>query len=197
MSGAKIVELPFVPQAISSYTGMQCQAASDGGLFERFRGGDRDAFSELYRTHYPALFRFALHMTADRGRAAEIVQDVFVWLIHHPAAFDPRRGELAAFLNGVARKTLQRHERQQRRWAPLDPLVHASDAEDRDRALDAETVRKAIRLLPMPYREAVVLCDLESKSYEEAAGLLGCAVGTVRSRLHRGRELLARRLKVK
>jgi len=176
---------------------MQCQAASDCGLYERFRGGDREAFSELYRTHYPGLFRFALHITADRARAAEVVQDVFVWLIHHPGAFDPRRGELSAFLNGVARKILQRHERQQRRWAPLDPLVHAGEAEDPDRTLDVETLRRAIGLLPMPYREAVVLCDLESNSYEEAAALLGCAVGTIRSRLHRGRELLARKLKVK
>ena len=50
-----------------------------------------------------------------------------------------------------------------------------------------------IASLPVPYREAVVLCDLEGQTYEEAAAVQGCAVGTVRSRLHRARELLARK----
>jgi hypothetical protein len=61
-------------------------------------------------------------------------------------------------------------------------------------AIDAESLRKAIALMPLRYREVVVLCDLESRSYEEAAALLDCAVGTIRSRLHRGRELLMRKL---
>ena len=57
--------------------------------------------------------------------------------------------------------------------------------------------RKAIALLPIRYREAIVLCDLESQSYDAAAATLGCAVGTIRSRLHRGRELLARKFQPK
>jgi RNA polymerase sigma-70 factor (ECF subfamily) len=170
---------------------------SDCALFERFRDGDRDAFTALYRQHYPALFRFALHMTADPVRAGEVVQDVFVWLIRHTAAFDPHRGELSAFLVGVARNILHRYERQSRRWVPLDPAGHTGNDHDPDMALDAAGLRKAIGVLPLPYREAVVLCDLESKSYEEAAALAGCAVGTIRSRLHRGRALLARKLGVK
>jgi RNA polymerase sigma-70 factor (ECF subfamily) len=52
-----------------------------------------------------------------------------------------------------------------------------------------------LRQLPEPYRDAVVLCDLEERSYEDAARLMGCAVGTVRSRLHRARALLAARLR--
>jgi len=65
-----------------------------------------------------------------------------------------------------------------------------------DEALDAAALRRAIARLPLRYREAVVLCDLESSSYEEAAAALACAVGTVKSRVHRGRELLARKLGV-
>jgi len=52
----------------------------------------------------------------------------------------------------------------------------------------------AVRELPAGYRDAVVLCDLEERSYEEAARLMGCAVGTVRSRLHRARALLTAKL---
>jgi RNA polymerase sigma-70 factor (ECF subfamily) len=169
---------------------------SDCALFERFRAGDRDAFTALYRAQQPVLYRFAFHMTADPVRAGELVQDVFVWLIHHPSAFDPRRGELGAFLVGVARNILHRYERQSRRWLPLESDDRASDAHDPSRAVEAADLRRAIGSLPVAYREAVVLCDLESKSYEEAAGLAGCAVGTIRSRLHRGRDLLARKLGV-
>src|SRR5216684_1661301 len=92
----------------------------DRQLIAQFRQGDRDAFTALYRTHHPAVFRYALHMTGDRNRAGEITQDVFVWLIHHPGEFDPERGGLAAFLGGVARNMLRRRQRDERRWLPFD-----------------------------------------------------------------------------
>ena len=57
-----------------------------------------------------------------------------------------------------------------------------------------ESVRRAVLALPADYREAVVLCDLHEMSYAEAAQVLGCAIGTVRSRLHRGRALLTEKL---
>ena len=66
----------------------------DRDLLKRFRAGDRDAFTQLYRENQRAVFRFALLMTGDEPRAAEATQDVFVWLIHHPEKFDPERGEL-------------------------------------------------------------------------------------------------------
>jgi RNA polymerase sigma-70 factor (ECF subfamily) len=173
----------------------------DGHLMERFKAGDRDAFTDLYRAHHPAIFRFAFHMTADAVKAAEITQDVFVWLIHHAAGFDPDRGSLPAFLMGVARKLLQRHHRSERLWVQFEDgatsgLAHDARA-DLAYAIDAESLRKAIALLPIRYREAIVLCDLENKSYEEAAADLGCALGTIRSRLHRGRQLLTRKFQPK
>jgi RNA polymerase sigma-70 factor (ECF subfamily) len=56
-------------------------------------------------------------------------------------------------------------------------------------------VREAVLTLPIRYREVLVLCELEEKSYQEAASILGCAAGTVRSRLHRARELLVQKLR--
>jgi RNA polymerase sigma-70 factor (ECF subfamily) len=168
----------------------------DRDLVERFRGGDREAFAELYRTHFPSVFRFALYMTGDRVRAGEVVQDVFVWLVHHPGEFDPERGDLGAFLGGVARKLLQRRRQMEQRWAPLDVRIPSGDsgfASSLEREQDVAQLRKAIAALPEKYREAVVLCDLQGRSYEEAAAPMECAVGTVRSRLHRARELLVRK----
>jgi RNA polymerase sigma-70 factor (ECF subfamily) len=169
---------------------------ADRELVSRFRGGDREAFLGLYRAHSPSVFRYALHMTGDRIRAEEIVQDVFVWFVHHALDWDESRGELGPFLGGVARKVLLRHQRTERRWTQLEEsaAVSSTFAGVLEREQEAADLRKAIGALPPPYREAVVLCDLEGKSYEEAAALQHCAVGTVRSRLHRARGLLARKL---
>src|SRR5882724_6231590 len=89
-------------------------------LLKRFRAGDREAFTTLYREHHAAVFRFALHMTADRTKAADVAQDVFVWLIHHAEDFDPERGDLGAFLTGVTRKFLQRRRHDEQRWVQFD-----------------------------------------------------------------------------
>ena len=162
-------------------------------LIRQFRGGDREAFTTLYRLHHPAVFRFALHMTGDRIKAEEITQDVFVWLIHHPDAFDPARGELGSFLIGVARRFLLRRFQTEKRFVPFDKDHDLAQPESPNEP-DTDDLRRAILALPPRYRETVVLCDLEGKTYEEAAALLECALGTVRSRLHRARGLLSRKL---
>jgi len=176
----------------------ESERSRDRDLLGRFRAGDRDAFTAIYRANQTAVFRFALHMTGDRMKATEVTQDVFVWLIHHPGDFDPERGELGAFLIGVTRKFLHRRQQNERR------LVAFTEAPERavyqpchegGREAEAAELRKAIAALPQRYREAVVLCDLEDKSYEEAASAMDCAIGTVRSRLHRARGLLARKLR--
>ena len=134
-------------------------------------------------------------MTGDAAKAAEVTQDVFVWLLHHAGKFDPERGQLGAYLAGVTRKFLLRRRGEEQRWAPLDEsLLAAQRASDSEDTTDTDALRGAILALPGKYREVVVRCDLEEKSYEEAARLIGCAVGTVRSRLHRARGLLARKL---
>jgi RNA polymerase sigma-70 factor, ECF subfamily len=158
---------------------------------ERFRAGDREAFTVIYRVHSPAIFRFALHMTADRMKAADITQDVFVWLIHHAESFDPSRGELGAYLIGVARKFLLRQQRNDRQWLPYTEEPATPDPTDESQTI---ALRDAIAALPPRYREVVALCDLEGETYEAAASALQCAVGTVRSRLHRARQLLSRKL---
>ncbi len=171
-------------------------------LLAAFRRGDSDAFAMLYRRHSRAVFQFAFYMAGDADTADEITQEVFVWLIHHPAAFDPTRGSLPAFLGGVSRKLLRRHQRTRSKWFPLEDALQSLQAMSAspgpslstETALDAALLRKAIALLPIRYREAVVLCDLQENDYAEAAQILGCSIGTIRSRLHRGRTLLARKL---
>jgi len=174
----------------------------DQTLLAAFVAGDHEAFSTLYKRHSRAVFHFAFYMAGDAAQADELTQQVFVWLIHNPAAFDPTRGALAAFLGGVARKFLRHQQRSENRWSPLEDalLTLQSITYARTPLLLAEAaiglvqLREAIALLPIRYREVVVLCDLQEKQYAEAARILDCSIGTVRSRLHRGRNLLARKL---
>ena len=63
------------------------------------------------------------------------------------------------------------------------------------RGQEAEALRRALGSLPIAYREAVVLCDLQELTYQDAAAAAGCAIGTVRSRLHRGRQILAKKMR--
>lgn len=189
---------------------------TDDGLFRRILAGDEDAFTLLYRRKHPAIYRFILHMTGNPAVAEDVTQEAFMTLIRDAKRFDPARGTLGGFLFGVARNHLRKRWEQDRHSVPLPELeedLHslvsgngagrkggngngASVAHDELASLEAVgRVRHAISTLPSGYREAVVLCDLEEMSYEEAAVALECPVGTVRSRLHRARALLMEKLR--
>ena len=170
--------------------------------------GDEEAFTVLYRRHQAALYRFALRMSGNAWAAEEIVQDVFMTLMRDPKKFDPARGTLGGFLYGVTRNRVLKHlERSPQREVPLeenengagsgivllDSTTPAIQAEKRERV---EQVWAAVLDLPAEFREAVVLCDMEERTYEEAAESIGCPIGTIRSRLHRGRTLLMARLEM-
>jgi len=108
-----------------------------------------------------------------------------------------------AWLSGIARNHARRRLEREREVVPLDDdhdvpetAVDLDPLDALTRSERIEGLRKAILTLPVAYREAVVLCDLEELTYAEAAAALECAVGTVRSRLHRGRALLGMKMRV-
>ena len=181
----------------------------DDVLLKRAGKGDEDAFTVLYRRRQAPLYRFALRMTGSSWAAEEIVQDVFMTLIREPGKFDAGRGStLSAYLFGIARnKVMKYYERMPREISLVerhedgsgggvmlhDPFTPATWAEKRERL---EKVRAAVMELPVEFRETVVLCELEELSYDEAALMLNCPIGTIRSRLHRGRALLLAKLEM-
>ncbi len=172
-------------------------------LLKRIDEADESAFLELYNTWQAAIYRFAWQMTGSRIMAEDIVQDVFLLMIRKKLHFDPAKGTFSSFIYGVARnlslKSIRRnlrfsgvlqlfHNRQESLTGKADPLLKLAEVET------AANLRKCILTLPAQYREMIVLCDLHELSYAEAAEITGCAIGTVRSRLHRGRELLHQKL---
>lgn len=176
---------------------------TDFDLLQAMLAGDEQAFATLYRRRHEGIFRFALQMCGSRALAEDITQEVFMVLIRETHCFDPTRGSLNAFLFGVARNHLLRRLQRERFYAPMESEESESEpapqAEDPllkiTRSETIETVRSAVLSLPERYREVVVLCDLEEMSYAETAEVLGCAIGTVRSRLHRARGLLIEKLR--
>jgi RNA polymerase sigma-70 factor (ECF subfamily) len=180
----------------------------DDVLLRRAAKGDEEAFTLIYRRYQAAMYRFALRMTGNSWAAEEIVQEVFMTLMRDPKKYDPARGALGAFLYGVSRNRVMKHLERLPREISLeeknedgtgsgivlqDASTPAIWVEKRERR---EHVRAAIQDLPAEFREAVVLCELEEMSYEEAAQMAGCPIGTIRSRLHRGRALLMAKLEL-
>lgn len=183
---------------------------SDTVLLAALRGGDAAAFQALYRRHQGPLFRYALMRCASRDIAADVIQEVFMGLLTGSLHFDPLRGALAGFLYGVTRKLILRHE--QARFPQLalvgEDLPDDDDAYGDDDAACprqeplarllsdelAEQVRRAITLLPPHYRDPVILYELYELSYLDIAAICQIDIGTVRSRLSRGRAALAKRL---
>ncbi len=179
-------------------------SVSDDDLLPRIAAGDRAAFAELYRRRRQDVYRFALHMSGAPPTAEDVVQDVFVIVMREAKRFRPGRSRAVAWLCGIARNCARQRLEKDRAFLALNddsqtsgtrgPAFHADPVADLTRSEGIERVRKAVLTLPLHYREAIVLCDLEEMSYAEAAETMGCAVGTVRSRVHRGRELLAVKL---
>jgi RNA polymerase sigma-70 factor (ECF subfamily) len=147
-------------------------------------------------------------MTGSSWGAEEIVQDVFMTLVREPGKYDAERGTLPAFLFGIARNKIMKYNERLPREISLverqedgsgggltlrDSFTPAMWAEQRERL---EKVRAAVMELPIEFRETVVLCELEEMTYDQAARMLDCPIGTIRSRLHRGRALLLAKLEM-
>jgi len=183
---------------------------SDSYLLRRMSTGDEEAFRTLYQRCQGPVYRFVLHMSGSPAIAEDVTQEVFLALIRDAGRFDPSRGTLPAYLLGIGRNLLLRRLEKERVFVAF-PGANEPDGQESSNsgehallvvaALDPvrnETigrVRQAVLSLPANYREVVVLCDLQEMSYEEAAAALRCALGTVRSRLHRGRSLLMEKLR--
>lgn len=171
--------------------------------------GDEEAFVALYRRRQAGVYRFALQMCGSVSIAEDVTQEVFMVLIREAGKFDPARGSLPAYLYGIARNHVLRFLERDRAYLPL--ADESSDSEispahekfieqgdllaDLSREQTIERVRQAVSALPAHYREVVLLCELHEMSYAEAAAVMNCAVGTVRSRLHRARAMLIDKLR--
>lgn len=162
--------------------------------------GDAGALDQLYRLEAGAVYRYALALSGDAARAADVTQDAFIVLATQPQGFDPARGSLGAWLAGAARHALLAHWREAGRHEALDddtleqhrhPDAAASPEQLLVQRQDLARLYQALQGLPWAFREAVVLVDLQERPYADAARIAGCELNTLRTRVHRGRARLA------
>lgn len=183
----------------------------DTELLRLMHAGQAAAFTALYRRHQGPLYRYALLRCGSGDAAADIVQEAFMGLLTGKLGYDPLRGQLQHFLFGVARNLALKLDATRQRHPQLP--APANDDDDAEPELDdasqadepmarllgneaAEEVRRALSLLPPHYRDPVILYELHELSYQEIATICQVDIGTVRSRLARGRAALAKRLRL-
>jgi RNA polymerase sigma-70 factor (ECF subfamily) len=175
--------------------------ATDFALAQRAAQGDMQAFEELFRQHRRLVYGLSLRMTQDVAEAEDITQEVFVLLFRKIGGF---RGE-ANFTTWLHRLTVNqvlmrfRKTKSRREDALEDDELrpHESVRPSSPRAsqlIDRITLESAIAKLPPGYRAAFILHDIEGYEHEEVARILGCAVGTSKSQLHKARTKLRKLL---
>jgi RNA polymerase sigma-70 factor (ECF subfamily) len=174
------------------------RAESDAALIERYLAGDVAAFEELMKAHEDRVFAICLRMLRDREAALDATQETFVTVFRKADRF-AGRSAFSTWLYRVAVNTCYDQSRRMRRHR-ADPLPEGTDPVDHTagdglRAVELRPdLEAALAELPAEFRAAVVLADVEGLGLQTVAEALGVPVGTVKSRVFRGRRLLAETL---
>ncbi len=178
------------------------QTPNDAALASLVAAGDRAALEHLYRQHSGAVYRYGLAVCGNAAWAADATQEAFVQFAQRATGFTPGRGALAGYLCGIARfhllsllrEPVAPHSDEPQDSAPPDADVADPAAEPLQMLVQRQTTAAllaAVRRLPLAFREAVVLVDLQERDYAQAAQIAAVPLNTLRTRLLRGRRLLA------
>ncbi len=168
----------------------------DAALLRSTCQGNESAFSELFDRYQRRLYHYAGRM-CGYGAADDVVQETFLAVLK-TRGFDPSKGTVAAYLFGIARHLVIR--RLAKQGVPLEPTnvdeldVPTPNDTPHDVFARSETIagiRAAVASLPPMHREVIELCELQEMDYAMVAEVIQRPIGTVRSRLHRARALLA------
>lgn len=168
---------------------------SDAELLNRSAGGSGAAFGVLMRRHEDRMFAMALRMLGNRADALDATQEAFLAAFRRAKAF---RGEAAVgtWMYRIGINACLDFARKKNRWVAQDDMDQVADTGSAESRFDERVVvrmelQEALAKLPDEYREAVVMHDLGGIPYEDIATLTGTMIGTVKSRISRGRRKLA------
>ncbi|MEM9558345.1 MAG: sigma-70 family RNA polymerase sigma factor [Acidobacteriota bacterium] len=187
---------------------MDTDTAQDTTDDLRVADRSEDGFVRLVDEYKDRIVNYATRLTGDRERAEDVAQETFVRFYRHRARYR-EEGTVAAYLYRIATNLVRDEGRRRSRWLRLQPFLGGRGdtavaepaprpaPDPRSQALAEETrrqVTRAIASLEIHYRAPLVLREIEGLSYREIADTLGCAEGTVKSRLHKARSLLKEKL---
>lgn len=176
----------------------------DHALMELCKIGDEQAFREIYDRHAENIMGFLIKFCGDRHIAADVVQETFEYLFRNVEEYEPN-APLHSLLYKVARNTCLKKLRGKRKetnmdlqWDDLESDATGLNPVDRlNKSERADIVRSTVRTLPEHVREVVVLRVMEGLKYSEISDVVDIPLGTVKSRLHNGLDLLRNRLREK
>ena len=177
-----------------------CNLDLDLELVERHRYGDDRAFNEVYARFEDMVYNLSYRLAGNREEAADLTQEIFLRVFRHLGSFGGR----STLKTWIFRIAVNHCRDRLSRWHPPTQPIGEETGEgvavypDPSRgpeelavaADDKRRVEQALIRLPQVFREVVVLRDIEGLSYEEIADVLGVRIGTVRSRIARGRDQL-------
>jgi len=179
----------------------------DPDLLRRAQAGDEAAFGVIMRTHYERTFRLVCAIIHHEADARDVCQEVWLTIWKQLGTF---RGDarFTTWLHPIATRRALDHLRKRRRWfdrflpfdtggdsaAAPEPAITDDASQQLEGSENVARVRAALARLPPKHRAVLALRELEGQSYEEIARAVGIPVGTVMSRLHHARRLLAEKL---
>ena len=173
----------------------------DDELVRRARSGEREAFAEIYCRYHAVVYRFARMMSGSRAIGEDVTQETFTVFLRELHRYEPTCSRISTYLYGVARNLTRSALRRNRRFVRLDvaeerePIANSDPGSSFERSEERGQLRRVIADLPSRFREVVILRAIHGLSYADVAAILGTPVGTVRSRLSRGRRIIAKRLR--
>lgn len=172
---------------------------SDAELMALTGEGDRPAFGVLVDRYKDPMVNYLTKITGNRSNAEEAAQDTFIKLFHAAPRYR-EQGQFSAYLYRIATNLVRQEERRKRRWSLITgALTRNAKALSEDRESAHQTLLRqelgrelvtALARLPIRYRVPLVLRDVQGWSYEDIARLTDSRLGTVKSRISRGRGLL-------
>jgi len=184
----------------------------DHSLLAATLTGDETAFQELVRRYRNQITNYVYRMLNDYDRAADLAQETFVRVYTNAERYQATYS-FSTYIYRIAHNLAisELRQRKRRRLIPFPSFFSDKDSEEIEIEIEdkrqvmaddsmiaderRDAVRRAISSLPEKYRAALVLCDIEEKSYEEISAVLDLPVGTVKSRINRARNLLKEKLR--
>lgn len=170
-------------------SGLAASDSEEAQLVTRAKS-DPEAMAQLFRDHYCRMVRYISRRTGNRAVTDDLVSEVFLTMVKYLPRYRIGQTPFQAWLYRLATNQVNRWAKRQRRqaWQQLQDYAAPSRAmPDED---SAARIRAALLTLPVHYQSALALHYLEEMSVDAVAQVLGCAIGTVKSRLARGRDLL-------
>ena len=176
--------------------GTRTETGDDVRLVARIRAGDQLALSELYDRYSGVVYGVALRILQDTGAAEDLLQDIFLQLWRKPDAFDSSRGSLGGWLAVIARHRSIDRLRQRRPESDIEDYIIAGGPDLRDeteRSLVIEKVRAVMNEMSPDQRKAMEMAFFEGLTHSEIAEKTGQPLGTIKTRIRSGLQLLRAR----